>query len=227
MLDSEIFLLTLTLGTYALGNYLFRRTRIALLHPLITSASAIIALLYLLDIPYSRYQESTYMIDFLLGPSVVALGYALHRQSSHMRANMVTIFTSMTLGCVVGMGSVIGILMLFGAPHEVIASLMPKSVTTPIAIEISKNAGGIQALTAVIVVLTGILGSVLGPYTLKILGINSKIAQGLALGAAAHGAGTGRALELGAIQGAMAGLAIGLMGLLTALLAPFFTLLFQ
>lgn len=226
MLDSEIFLLTLTLGTYALASYLFRRTNIALLHPLITSAAVIILLLYLLDIPYTRYQESTYIIDFLLGPSVVALGYALYRQSSHMKANMVTILSSMVVGCVVGVGSVIGILLLFGSPHDIIASLMPKSVTTPIAISISQNAGGIEALTAVIVVLTGIFGSIAAPYIFKLMGIDSKIAQGLALGGAAHGAGTGRALELGAVQGAMAGLAIGLMGLLTALAAPLFTLLF-
>lgn len=226
MLDSQIFLLTLTLGLYVLANYLFRRTKIALLHPLITSATAIIALLYLCDIPYQKYQQATYMIDFLLGPSVVALGYALYRQVSHMKANMVTILVSMVVGCVVGVGSVVGILLIFGSPHEIIASLMPKSVTTPIAISVSKNAGGIEALTAVIVVVTGIFGSIAAPYVFKIMGIQSKIAQGLALGGAAHGAGTGRALELGAVQGAMAGLAIGLMGLITALLAPFFTLLF-
>lgn len=226
MLDSEIFLLTLTLGVYALANYIFVRTKIALLHPLITSATVIILLLYFCDIPYSKYQSATRMIDFLLGPSVVALGWALYLQVSHMKANMVTIATSMVVGCVVGVGSVIGILLVFGSPHEIIASLAPKSVTTPIAIAISKSSGGIEALTAVIVVFTGIFGSIIAPYIFKILGTDSKIAQGLSLGGAAHGAGTGRALELGAVQGAMAGLAMGLMGLITALLAPFFTLLF-
>ncbi len=197
---SEIFLLTFTIGIYVAALWLFRRTRIGLLHPLITSATA--------------------LIDFLLGPSVVALGYALYRQMEHLRAHAVSILTSVVVGSVVGIVSVILIIRLFGAGAAIEASLVPKSVTTPIAMSISERAGGIGSLTAVVVILTGIFGSIVGPFVLRKLRISSRIAKGLALGSAAHGVGTARAMEMGAIEGAVSGLAIGLMGLVTALLVP-------
>lgn len=219
-MNSEIFLLTLTLGLYGLGTWIYNKTRLSLLHPLITSGAALILFLYFSGIPYATYQEATRIIDFMLGPSVVALGYALYHQAAHLKANFISIFVSISVGSIVGVFSVVGIMKLFGSSPTLIASLAPKSVTTPIAMAVSTELGGIGSLTAVIVVLTGILGSVIAPSLFKLFGITSPVAQGLALGASSHGAGTGRAIEMGATEGAMAGLAMGLMGLITALLTP-------
>lgn len=217
---SQIFLLTFTIGIYVLSLWLFKRTRVGLLHPLITSAAVIIVFLLATGISYEQYHSATALIDFLLGPSVVALGYALYRQVEHLRANAVSIVTAVVVGSVVGIVSVIVIIRLFGAGPAIEASLVPKSVTTPIAMSISERAGGIGSLTAIVVILTGIFGSVVGPFVLRKLKIHSKIAKGLALGSAAHGVGTAKAMEMGAVEGAVSGLAIGLMGLITALLAP-------
>ena len=179
LLHSEIFALTLTVGTYIAATILYKKTHLCLLHPLITSIFAIIAILKVVGLPYETYRDGAHLIHFLLGPSVVALGY-----------------------------------------HALIASLQPKSVTTPIAMGISEKAGGIPSLTAVIVVAVGIFGSIIGPFVLKILGIESRIAKGLALGASSHAVGTAAAIQIGAVEGAISGLAIGLMGIMTAVLVP-------
>jgi predicted murein hydrolase (TIGR00659 family) len=220
LIGSQLFLLTFTIGVYVLSLWLFRRTRIGLLHPLLTSAAVIIVFLLATGISYEHYHQATTLIDFMLGPSVVALGYALYRQVEQLRANAVSIVTSVVVGSVVGIVSVIVILRLFGAEHAIEASLVPKSVTTPIAMSIAERSGGIGSLTAIVVVFTGIFGSIVGPFVLRKLKITSRIAKGLALGSAAHGVGTARAMEMGAVEGAVSGLAIGLMGLITALLVP-------
>ncbi|MCH5305872.1 MAG: LrgB family protein [Rikenella sp.] len=220
LIESPVFLLTLTIGVYVLALWLYRRTRIALLHPLLTSAAVLILFLLATGIPYDRYRSATALIDFMLGPSVVALGYALYRQVGHLRANAVSIVTSVVVGSAVGIVSVILILRLFGAGQVIEASLVPKSVTTPIALSIAERSGGIGSLTAIVVVFTGIFGSIAGPFVLRKLKITSRIAKGLAMGSAAHGVGTAKAMEMGAVEGAVSGLAIGLMGLITALLVP-------
>ena len=144
----------------------------------------------------------------------------LYEQVHYLKGNVVSIFTSVFVGAVVGILSVIVVGRLMGADHALIASLQPKSVTTPIAMGISEKAGGIPSLTAVIVVAVGIFGSIIGPFVLKILGIESRIAKGLALGASSHAVGTAAAIQIGAVEGAISGLAIGLMGIMTAVLVP-------
>jgi len=128
--------------------------------------------------------------------------------------------TAIFVGSVVGIVSVILIARALGADPRIVASLEPKSITTPIAVTVCAHLGGIPSLTAIIVILVGIFGGVIGPFVLKKLGIESKLAQGLALGSAAHAVGTARAMELGAVEGAIGGLAIGLMGVMTAILVP-------
>ena len=192
--NSEIFDLTLVVGTYLVALGLYKKTKISLLHPLITSILVIILVLNALDIPYESFRRGSHLIHFLLGPSVVALGYVLFEQI------------------------IIGKVM--GADDALIATLQPKSVTTPIAMGIAEKSGGIPSLTAVIVVAVGIFGSIVGPFVMKALGIESHIAKGLALGASSHGVGTAAAIQIGAIEGALSGLAIGLMGIMTAVLVP-------
>lgn len=217
---SEIFALTLVVGTYLAATALYKKIHCGLLHPLLTSILAIIAVLEVLGIHYEAFRESSRLIHFLLGPSVVALGYVLYEQIQYLKGNVVSILTSVFVGALVGIVSVIAIGKLMGADQVLIATLQPKSVTTPIAMGIAEKAGGMPSLTAVIVVAVGIFGSIVGPFIMKILGIESHIAKGLALGASSHGVGTAAAIQIGAIEGALSGLAIGLMGIMTAVLVP-------
>ncbi len=220
LVHSEIFDLALVVGTYIAATLLYKKTHLSLLHPLLTSIFVIIVILEMLDIEYESFQQGSHLIHFMLGPSVVALGYVLFEQMKYLKGNVVSILTSVFVGAIVGIISVIAIGKLMGADQSLIATLQPKSVTTPIAMGISEKNGGIPSLTAVIVVAVGIFGSIVGPAVMKVLGIESRIAKGLALGASSHGVGTAAAIQLGAVEGALSGLAIGLMGIMTAILVP-------
>ena len=220
LLHTELFSLTLVVGTYLAALGLYKKTRLPLLHPLITSIFGIILVLQLLQIDYETFEKGSHLIHFMLGPSVVALGYVLYEQMQHIKGNVVSILTAISVGALVGIVSVIAIGYWMGADAALIASLEPKSVTTPIAMGISEQSGGIPSLTAVVVVAVGIFGSIVGPFVMKALGIESRIAKGLALGASSHGVGTSVAIQLGAVEGALSGLAIGLMGIMTAILVP-------
>ena len=220
LVHSEIFDLALVVGTYIAATLLYKKTHLSLLHPLLTSIFVIIVILEVLDIKYESFQQGSHLIHFMLGPSVVALGYVLFEQMKYLKGNVVSILTSVFVGAIVGIISVIAIGKLMGADQSLIATLQPKSVTTPIAMGISEKNGGIPSLTAVIVVAVGIFGSIVGPAVMKVLGIESRIAKGLALGASSHGVGTAAAIQLGAVEGALSGLAIGLMGIMTPILVP-------
>ena len=212
---SQIFLLTLTVGVYLGAVQLRRRVNCALLHPILVSVAVLIAFVKLTGMPYEHYMRQTQIIDFLLGLSVVALGYVLHDQIYNIRGNVISIVIAIVTGSAVGILSVALIARWMGAEPAVVASLEPKSVTTAIALSLSANSGGIPALTSV-----GVFGGIVGPWVLRKVGVESRIAKGLAMGAAAHAMGTARAMELGAVEGAISGLAIGLMGVATAVLVP-------
>ena len=194
--------------------------QLALLHPIFVSIVVLIAFLRLSGIEYEHYMRQTQVIDFLLGLSVVALGYILHDQIYNIRGNVISIVVAILVGSAVGIVSVALIARWMGAEPAVVASLEPKSVTTAIALSVSANSGGIPALTSVAVIVVGVFGGIVGPWVLRRVGVESRIAKGLAMGAAAHALGTARAMELGAVEGAISGLAIGLMGLATAILVP-------
>lgn len=220
LLNSEIFILTLVIGVYLLAVCLYRKTKLNLLNPLLVSIPVLVVITHVLGISYESFEKGSRIISFMLGPTVVVLGYLLYEQVAHLRENAVSIITSVFVGCVTGILSVIFIARYFGADHALIVSLEPKSVTTPIAMSIAEKSGGIPSIAAVVVIVVGIFGGIVGPFVLEKLGVSSKIARGLALGSAAHGLGTARAMELGTIEGAISGLAIGVMGIMTAILVP-------
>lgn len=227
VVNMEIFILTLVVGVYLAAVWLYRKTGLKLLHPLLVSIPVLAAILHVLDIPYDSFEKGSRIISFMLGPTVVALGYLLYEQIARLKENAVSIFTSVFVGCVTGILSVIFIARYFGADEALIASLEPKSVTTPIAMSIAERSGGIPSIAAVVVIVVGIFGGMVGPFILERLGITSRIARGLALGSAAHGLGTARAMELGTIEGAVSGLAIGVMGIMTAILVPVIELILK
>ena len=218
----DVFVLVLVVGIYLLSIKLHLKIRFPLLNPVLITILVLIGLLIILDIPYTTFKKSSQMINFLLGPSVVALGYILHKQIHYLKGNVVSVLTSITVGAVVGIASILLVGKLFGADQTLIASLTPKSVTTPIAMALSESNGGIPALTAVVVVVAGVMGSIIAPPIMNWLGIKSPIAKGIALGASSHGVGTATAIQMGAIEGALSGLAIGIMGTITSLLLPLF-----
>jgi predicted murein hydrolase (TIGR00659 family) len=225
-ISSEVFLLMLVMGSFLLGVLIYKRTKITLLQPLLITMLIIIPFLKITGIDYKTFCAQTRILNFMLGPSVVALGYVLYEQIEYLKGNVISILTAVFVGSIVGIVSVMLIAKLMGADHILISSLAPKSVTTPIAISLSEKNGGIPSLTAAFVVICGIFGGLVGPIILRKMGIKSKIAQGLAMGSASHALGTARAMEMGAVEGAISGLAIGIMGIMTALLIPFAERLF-
>lgn len=220
IMQSQLFLLTLTLSVYLGSLWIYRKSNFVLFHPLFLSVGVLILFLKVTGISYEQYFSATQVIDFMLGLSVVALGYLLHEQISHVRGKLISVLAATVIGSVVGIVSVALLARWLGAEQAVIASLQPKSVTTAIALSVSAQSGGIPALTSVVVIIAGIFGSIAGPFILRKTGIENKIAKGLALGSASHAVGTARAMELGAVEGAISGLAIGLMGVITAVMIP-------
>ena len=220
LLNNELFVLVLVIGIYLGSVLIYRKTGLAFLHPVPLCIGFLILILTYTHTDYATFKQGSRMIDFMLGPAVVALGLILYEQYELVKKNIVSILITIFVGALSGILSVGGIAWLFGVDRVMIETLLPKSVTTPIAIGISERFGGLPGLTAVVVVLVGVFGGIAGPYVLRKLGVESRVARGLAMGCGAHGLGMTRAIELGAVEGAISGLAIVLMGLMTAILIP-------
>lgn len=221
LISGETFMLLLVMGTFLLGIYLYKRLKFPLLQPLLISMVLIILFLKSTGIEYATFYAQTKILNFMLGPSVVALGYVLYEQIHQLKGNIISILTAVFVGCIVGISSVILIAKLLGADKVLLYSMAPKSVTTPIAMSIAESTGGVPELAVAFVVICGVFGGLAGPIILRRLGVKSKVAKGLAMGSASHALGTARAIEMGAVEGAISGLAIGIMGIMTALLIPF------
>lgn len=219
--SSTPFILLLVLGSYLAGCKLYRKKHIALFHPLLVAMVLIIALLSLLGIDYDTFCAGSSFISFLLGPSIRCTGIAIYEQIEQIRGKEIPVLTAVFAGGIVGIVSVIAICRIMGVDEAITSSLQPKSVTYH-SLSHCRNTRGIPSLTAVIVFGCGLLGGIVGPAILDRCHVNSRVARGLALGSAAHGLGTARAIELGAVEGAISGLAIGLMGVITSLLIPLF-----
>ena len=220
IISSDLFLIVLTIGLFLLSGEIFRRTRLMLLHPVLLTAVAVIVFLKLAGIEYAHYKQSVAILDFALGMSVVALGYLMYEQVERLKSATLPVLGATIVGCIVGIGLVVGIALCFGMERDIITSIAPKSVTVPIAIAISEPRGGVVAVTSVVVFCTGVLGSICGAKLLSLCGVKDPMARGFAFGAASHGIGTARAIELGAVEGAMSGLAMALTGFGTAVLLP-------
>ncbi len=217
-----LFWLTVTLSVFQGCEYLFKWAKGALLlNPVITSVAILIGLLYLTGTDYQTYMSGAQFINTLLGPAIVALAIPLYRQVETTRRSLGAILASLTTGSVFAFASAVTIAWLLGGPPEILLSLAPKSVTVPIAMGISERIGGQPALTAVLVLLTGIVGNVFGGRVLDLFRVTDRTARGLAYGVAAHGNGTARALHEDPQSGAFSGLAMVLNGLITAILLPF------
>ena len=219
-LENKYLLLALTFGVFALFRGLQRKTGWVLLNPILLTMIVLIVFLKVTGISYETYQEGGHLIEFWLKPAIVALGVPLYLQLEMIKKQWLPILLSQLGGCLVGLVSVILIAKGLGATPEVICSLAPKSVTTPIAMEVSEATGGIPSLSAAVVILVGLFGAVLGFKVMDFGHIKSPIAQGLSMGTASHAIGTSAAMEVGKKYGAYASLGLTLNGIFTALLTP-------
>ena len=219
-LESDFFLIALTFGVYFLAKRLQARTGWLVLNPILLAILALIGFLKVTGISYETYAGSASIIDFWLKPAIVALGVPLYLQLKSIRRQLMPGLVSQLVGCFVGIVSVVLTAKWMGASDDVIISLAPKSVTTPIAMAVTESLNGIPSLTAAIVVLVGLFGAVCGFKILQVGRVKSPIAQSLSMGTASHAVGTSRAMEYGRIYGAYASLGLILNGLLTALFTP-------
>lgn len=221
-MNNSAFLLALTLGSHIFGVWVKdkTKTKLSVIHPLLICVPIIMATLKVFDIPVKDYMEANKFVTFFLGPCVVSLGLTLYDNISFIKKNLLPITVSVFVGSIVGIVSVWGLAKLLGLNNTLIISMEPKSVTTPIAIELSNISGGVVAITAVSVTICGMLGASIGPAILNLCKIKNPIARGSAMGCASHGIGTSRALEESAIEGAVSGLCIALMGVATSVLMP-------
>ena len=221
IMSNPIILLAITFGIYYVARQIQKWTGWVVLNPILITIAALIALLQLTGIRYETYEQGGQYIDFWLKPAIVALGVPLYQHLGQIRRQLLPILMSQLVGCLVGLVSVTLIASALGASHEVIVSLAPKSVTTPIAMEVCKTSGGIPSLTAAIVVIVGLFGAVFGFKILEVWRVRNPFSQGISMGTAAHAVGTSRAMEKGETYGAYSSLGLILNGVLTALLTPF------
>lgn len=226
LVSTPLFGVVLTLVIFRLAELLYRRSGYVLLNPVFVTICSIIAILKFSHIDYADYARGGDLILFLLGPSVVALALPLWQRRKQILQRKIPILVGICAGALTSIVSAAGTAWLLGGSTEVVLSLVPKSVTTPIAIGISEQIGGIVPLTAALVVLTGCLGAICGPEFCRLIGIRKPTALGLAIGTASHGIGTARVLEEDRLAGAVSGLAIGLNGIATAILVPLLWLIF-
>lgn len=216
-----VFGFAATLFAYLLGLRLYRASGgNALLHPTLVGIVVIAVALELTGIPYGAFMRGAGFIHFLLGPAVVLLAVPLYRHTALIRRSAWPVALGLAVGLPTGVASAAGFAWLLGARPETLISLAPKSVTTGIAIGLSESIGGIPPLTAVLVIMTGIVGGILGPSAARVVRARDPRAVGLAMGIASHGIGTARAFQIGEVAGTFSSLGMGLNGVLTAILLP-------
>ncbi len=218
---SPLLALTLTLVAYQAGVWLYTRSgKNPLVNPVLLAVGAIVGLLHISGTAYGTYFEGAQFVHFLLGPATVALAIPLYRQLHQVRRSLLAISVAVICGSVTAAASAVAVGWALGASEVTLLSLAPKSATTPVAMGISEQVGGLPSLTAVAVILTGIIGAMAGNGLLRRLQIGDERARGLAMGVASHGIGTAQALQVSGVMGAFSGLAMGLNALATAVVIP-------
>lgn len=220
LIASPAFGVLISLAAYSIGCKIKERLKFAIFNPLLIAIIILIAVLSGFNIEYDDYNKGGEIISFFLAPATIALALPLYKKFSLFKKNAVPILAGILCGTVSGIVSIIVSAKLLNLSDELIKSLIPKSITTPIGMALSEQLGGIPSITVVAIIVTGILGSIIGPFLNKILKINDEVAMGIAMGNASHAVGTARAMEIGETEGAMSSLTIAVAGIMTVILAP-------
>lgn len=217
---SAVWGVLLTVCFYAAACWLNRKTKLALCNPLLISSAFLILFLSLMKIPYPEYKASAAPISYLLLPATVSLAIPLYEKWELLRRNPVAILSGIIAGTVTSLGSILLTARLCGMERTYAVTLLPKSVTTAIGMDVAAELGGIAALASAVIILTGIVGNLFAETILKVFRITNPTAKGIAIGTASHAIGTAKAMQIGQAEGAMSGLAIAAAGIITAVLAP-------
>lgn len=223
ILSSSLFFgVTVSLLTYWIGMLLKKKFRSPLFNPLLISVVLTIIILLVFDVEYTEYNDSAKYLSYFLTPSTVCLAIPLYQQLEILKKNWKAVILGIAAGTLASLGSIFLLSVAFGLTHEQYVTLLPKSITTAIALGVSEELGGMVAITSACVVITGILGNAVAESVLKLTRIEEPVAKGLACGTAAHAIGTAKAMELGELEGAMSSLSICVAGVMTVLAASFF-----
>ena len=218
---SPLFGITLSIISYIIGVKLKSKFKSPIFNPMMIGSLIIIALLYMFRIPLENYMIGGNILAMLLSPATAVIAVLIYKRIDVIKKNALPV----VIGCVIGsLSSLISVFLLcklFSLPEEILASLLPKSITTAIASEVSARLGGIVPLTVAAVCATGIFGAIMSPYFIKWFKIKNRVAAGLAIGASCHALGTAKAIEIGEIEGMMSGIAIGICGLSTVFMIIF------
>ena len=220
-LTSNMFFgIFISLVAYEIGQMIYKKTKLPIFNPLLVAIVLVILFLKVFNIDFETYNQGGQFINMFLGPATVILAVPLYKQLSLLKKNFVPIIVGITVGCFISVLSIILLSKGFGLDNNIIISLLPKSVTTPIGIEISNSLGGVTGVTVLAIVITGITGAIIAPVVCKIFRITNPVARGIGIGTASHAVGTSKALEIGETEGAMSSLSIGIAGLITVVIAP-------
>ena len=218
---TPLFWLTATLGAFLIADGLARLAgRNPIVNPVLISVALVAALLGISGTDYSTYFNGAQFVHFLLGPATVALAVPLYRNLALVRANLAPMAAALIVGAVVAILSAVGVAALLGAPHVVLVSLAPKSVTAGVAMAVSERLGGLPPLTAALTIMTGIIGAIVVTPMMNALRIKDYAARGFAAGLASHGIGTARAFTVDPVAGVFAGVAMGLNAVVTPIIVP-------
>lgn len=219
-IDNPIFGMLLTILVYTFFTFVHRRTRSAILNPIGLAMIFIIILLKYYKIDYSTYMKGGSIIGFFMAPATVAMAVPLYKQVEELKKNALPIVTSTLVGATVSVLTVVLLGLAFKLDDLSLMSLVPKSTTSAIAVDISASLGGSPSMAVAFVIITGVIGNIIGPFLMDLFWIKEPVARGLALGSSAHSVGTAKAMELGSVEGALASLAIGVVGFMTVFVAP-------
>lgn len=219
--SNPMFGVVLCIFAMELGQWLNRKTKSPFCNPLLVAVALVIAALQVFHIPLENFNQGGDVISLFLAPATAVLGVSVYSQRKILKQYFWPILAGCLAGAAVSMTSAVLLCKAFGLDESLQAAMMPKSVTTPIAMEISSAHGGLVPVTVAAVIVTGILGAVLSPLLIRLFRVKDPVVQGVAIGASSHALGTAKAVELGELQGAMSGLSIGVSGLITVILSLF------
>lgn len=226
LLLSALFFALLTVLVYFAMNFIYLKYRLNVLNPVLTTTVVLVLFLLALSIPYETYMTGGDLVSFPLGPAVVALAVPLYKQRELLQRHFLAIGIGITAGASIGMVSGVMLAAWAGFPAAIVAAVLPKSATSPVAMQIAETLGGSPSLAAVFVMIAGFSSAIAGPALMKALRIESPLGKGIALGTSGHGVGTSKAFEYGPEAGSMASVAMTLSAVVGAFLAPFVAMLF-
>lgn len=229
---NNVFVNSATIGvvisliSYEIGIFLKKKTKKAFMNPLLISIVLVIAFLLIFDVNYDSYNQSAKYLSYLLTPATVSLAIPLYQQIELLKKNLGAILLGILSGVLTSLLSILVMSMIFHLSHEEYVTLLPKSITTAIGMGVCEELGGYVTISVAVIIVTGILGNMIGEFVCKCFRIRNSISKGLALGTSSHAIGTARAMEMGQIEGAMSSLAIVVSGLMTVVLASIFVMFY-